>query len=217
MSKGSAEGSAEPKSTKKTENEKAMLAPAPSLPKEEPRKQLEAAREMALDELETLKRDLEQERAKSKEHLDRLKYLQADFENSLKRIRRDAEEAVRFGSEQLILKLIDVAENLERAVEAGEKIGEKSELATGVKMICRQLDQILGQEGLERIPAEGEQFNPAMHEALAQIESNDETEGTVLKEIRRGYVLKGKVLRPSKVEVAKRPAKNQLEQSGCVG
>jgi molecular chaperone GrpE len=76
-------------------------------------------------------------------------------------------------------------------------------------MISKQLNSILEQEGLERIPTEGERFNPALHEALVQTESTEKDEGTILKELKRGYMLKDRILRPSKVEVAKRPSSSK--------
>jgi molecular chaperone GrpE len=72
-------------------------------------------------------------------------------------------------------------------------------------MISKQLNEILEQEGLERILAEGEKFNPTLHEAFSQRETEEKADGTILKELERGYMFKGKMLRPSKVEVAKNP------------
>ena len=206
MPNNSEENVSRAKSSGTGKNTKAALTAIPSLPKEEPKKELKAPAETARDELKVLQRVLEEERLRSREYLDRMKYLQADFENSVRRLRREAEEAVKLGNEQLIFRILDVAENLERAVEAGEKIGEKSELTTGVKMISKQLNDVLRQEGLERIPVEGEKFDPALHEALAQTETEEKAEGTIIKEIKRGYMFKGKILRPSKVEVAKKPS-----------
>ena len=205
MSDDSSKSTLDTKKVELGKNRKPMLSTTPSLPKEEPKKKLGISQETALQELESLRRALREEKSKSKEYIDRLKYLQADFENSAKRLRREAEEAVILGNEQLIIKILDVAENLDRAVEACGKISEKSELATGVKMISKQLNEILKQEGLEKIPSEGTRFNPALHEAVAQTETEEKAEGTVLKELKRGYILKGRILRPSKVEVAKKP------------
>jgi molecular chaperone GrpE len=205
MSEDSTERTTDAESMKTDQTDKPNLTPVPSLPKEQPRKKLAAPPKAAQDELETLRRALEEEKARSKEYSDRLKYLQADFENSMKRLKREVDEAQKFSNEQLILKLVNVAENLERAIEAGEKIGEKSELTSGVKMISKQLNEILEQEGLERILAEGEKFNPTLHEAFSQRETEEKADGTILKELERGYMFKGKMLRPSKVEVAKNP------------
>ncbi len=201
MSEKSTRQSMNSKSTRTDRNAKVMITPTPSLPKEEFKERLES---VSRAELEKLQQALQEEKARSKEYLERQKYLQADFENSMKRLKRDLEENAKFSSEQLILKLIDVAENLERALEASEKIGEKSELTTGVRMIHKELDEILEQEGLEEIPSEGQQFNPTLHEALSQIETDDKAEGTIVKELKRGYKLKGKLIRPSKVEIAKK-------------
>jgi molecular chaperone GrpE len=199
-------------SNKKTagdQNSKPMIAAKPSLPKEEPRKKLVDTQDAAKKELEALRQALLDEKAKSNEYMNRLKYLQADFENSTRRLKKEAEEAARLGNERLILGIIEVMENLERAVEAGEKMGEKSELTTGVGMILKQLNEILRQEGLEAISTEGKRFDPTLHEALAQTETEEKAEGTIIKELKRGYTYRGRVLRPSKVEVAKKPASKE--------
>ena len=197
------------------ETEEGSKAIPPTLTRKErkPQEKSEPCPSVSQEELENLRRALENEKVQSRENLNRLKYLQADFENSTKRVRREMEEAVQFGNEQLVMKLVDVAENLERAIEASEKIGEKSELSSGVRMILKQLDEILQQEGLESIRAEGEKFDPLVHEAVIQSETEKKPEGIILKEISKGYKLKGRLIRPSKVEIAKKPIPQKQKAS----
>jgi molecular chaperone GrpE len=182
-----------------------VIPPTSTTKEKKPQEKLQPSPSISQKELENLRRALEIEKGQSREYSNRLKYLQADFENSIKRIRRETEDAVQFGNERLVMKLVDVVENLERAIEASEKIGEKSELSAGVRMILKQLDEILQQEGLESIRAEGEKFDPDVHEAVIQSETEKKSEGTVLKEISKGYRFKGRLLRPSRVEIAKKP------------
>ena len=189
------------------------IPPTSTTKEKKPQEKSEPSPSVSQEELENLRRALENEKVQSRENLNRLKYLQADFENSTKRVRREMEEAVQFGNEQLVMKLVDVAENLERAIEASEKIGEKSELSSGVRMILKQLDEILQQEGLESIRAEGEKFDPVVHEAVIQTETEKKSEGIILKEISKGYKLKGRLIRPSKVEIAKKPIPQKQKAS----
>ena len=196
-----------------TEEDSKAIPPTLTRKERKPQEKSEPCPSVSQEELENLRRALENEKVQSRENLNRLKYLQADFENSTKRVRREMEEAVQFGNEQLVMKLVDVAENLERAIEASEKIGEKSELSSGVRMILKQLDEILQQEGLESIRAEGEKFDPVVHEAVIQSETEKKPEGIILKEISKGYKLKGRLIRPSKVEIAKKPIPQKQKAS----
>jgi molecular chaperone GrpE len=189
------------------------IPPTSTTKEKKPQEKSQPSPSVSQKELENLRCALENEKGQSRECSNRLKYLQADFENSIKRIRREKEDAVQFGNEQLVLKLLDVAENLERAIEASEKIGEKSELSSGVRMILKQLDEILKQEGLEGIRAEGEKFDPVVHEAVIQSETEKKPEGIILKEISKGYKLKGRLIRPSKVEIAKNPISQKQKAS----
>jgi len=206
-------GSSMKKEIVRMEESSKAIPPTSTTKEKKPQEKSQPSPSVSQKELENLQRALENEKGQSREYSNRLKYLQADFENSIKRIRRETEDAVQFGNEQLVLKLVGVAENLERAIEASEKIGETSELSTGVRMILKQLDEILQQEGLESIRAEGEKFDPVVHEAVIQTETEKKSEGIILKEISKGYKLKGRLIRPSKVEIAKKPIPQKQKAS----
>jgi molecular chaperone GrpE len=206
-------GSSMKKEIVRMEEGSKAIPPTSTTKEKKPQEKSQPSPSVSQKELENLQRALENEKGQSREYSNRLKYLQADFENSIKRIRRETEDAVQFGNEQLVLKLVGVAENLERAIEASEKIGETSELSTGVRMILKQLDEILQQEGLESIRAEGEKFDPVVHEAVIQTETEKKSEGIILKEISKGYKLKGRLIRPSKVEIAKKPIPQKQKAS----
>ena len=158
-----------------------------------------------LSELDEIRKALEEEKNRAECYLNRLKYLQADFENYKKRMNRDMIELVKYGNEQLISKLLDVVDNLERAVISGKEVKEKEALLDGVEIVLKDLKETLKKEGLEEIGAVGEVFNPNLHDAVDKIETNDYPSNTIVKEIRKGYLFNGKLIRPSKVKVALNP------------
>ena len=156
-------------------------------------------------ELQQQRDALEKEEKRAEGYLERLMRLQAEFENYRKRVEREREEQARLASERVVSSLIDVAENLERALDAAEKTrggkGFKS-LLEGVKMTLNQLNQVMAREGLSRIEAVGKPFDPRFHEAIVKVESDEHPENVVVKELMRGYILNSKVIRPAKVAVS---------------
>jgi molecular chaperone GrpE len=144
---------------------------------------------------------------KAQEHWDRLLRVSADFDNFKKRSARERQEAIRFANEGLMEKIVPVLDNMEMALAAAARPeGESSEgLRTGVEMIYNQLKTVLTEAGLEQIDALGKPFDPAWHEAVSQQESADIPEGNVLHQIRKGYKLRERLIRPASVVVAKKP------------
>ncbi len=156
-------------------------------------------------EVEELRNALEREKERAEGYLERLMRLQAEFENYRKRIDREREEHIRMASERVVSSLIDVSENLERAVDAAEKArGRKAvkSLLEGVKMTLGQLNEVLAREGLTRIEAVGKPFDPRFHEAVTRVESDEHPENVVVQEFMRGYMLNSRVIRPAKVAVS---------------
>lgn len=151
-----------------------------------------------------LKKELEEKNKLAEDYLSRLKYLQADFENYRKMAAREKEEFTKFANEALIIKLIDVYENLERAIENGKKSEDKGALLQGIELTYRQLKEVLEKEGLAQIKAVGEKFDPFRHEALMQEAKENCEDGTILEEFQRGYALNNRVIRYSKVKVNKK-------------
>jgi molecular chaperone GrpE len=146
--------------------------------------------------------------AKADEHWDRLLRTRADFDNFKKRAARDRQEAIRFANESLLSKLIPVLDHFDAALAAaGEGGGGNGEsFRTGVAMIYNQLRSVLGEAGLEEIDASGRPFDPNVHEAVSQEESNTVPEGQVIRQLRKGYRLRERLLRPATVVVARKPA-----------
>jgi len=151
-------------------------------------------------EVGSLKEALENERKNSDEYLNKLKYLQADFENYKKRVTREIGDAVNFGNQKLITELLTVLDELEYAMNAGKNSNNKDALLHGVKITLKKLYGLLEKEGLSKIETVGKEFNPFNHEVVQRV-SGDSDEELIVEEIRAGFTLKGKVLRPSLVKI----------------
>jgi molecular chaperone GrpE len=151
--------------------------------------------------------ELREQAARARENWDRFVRLNADFDNFKKRAAKDRLDAIKYANEALIEKLLPVMDNFEAALAAGAgtEAPAVNSLVTGVKMIATQMKGVLGESGLEEIDAVGKPFDPAIHEALSQQESADVPEGQVLQQIRKGYRLKDRLVRPAAVIVATRP------------
>ncbi|MFN2622678.1 MAG: nucleotide exchange factor GrpE [Chthoniobacterales bacterium] len=132
---------------------------------------------------------------------------QADFENYKKRAGREKEEAIKYANSSLLEKLIAIVDNFELGLEAARAEGEKSPVFSGMSMVLKQLMDFLADSGLQPIDAAGRKFDPNLHEAIAHEPSGKVPEGTVVRQMRRGYKLKDRLLRPSSVVVSSGPAK----------
>ena len=127
---------------------------------------------------------------------------QADFENYKKRAAREKEEAIKYANSSLLEKLIAIVDNFELGLEAARAEGEKSPVFSGMNMVFKQLMDFLADSGLQPIDATGQKFDPNLHEAIAHEPSNEIPEGTVIRQMRRGYKMKDRLLRPSSVVVS---------------
>ncbi len=137
-----------------------------------------------------------------KEMTDKALRLQADFDNFRRRTRQDLARSAEQANEKVFLDLLPILDNLERAVGSVPE-AEGNSVVSGVKMVLRQMQELLAKWGVEPIPAVGESFDPNVHEAMMQVEAPEETEsGTVVEELQRGYTYNGRTLRPSLVNVA---------------
>ena len=144
---------------------------------------------------------------------DRVLRAQAELENFRKRARRDLEEQRQYANLPLVSDLIPAFDNLDRAVEAAEKNENATGLLEGVKMVAVQIQSILEHYNCRRVAAAGAEFDPNVHEAIAQEPSEDVPAGSVTREVRVGYQLHDRVIRPSQVMVSMgpRPAANEQE------
>jgi molecular chaperone GrpE len=150
---------------------------------------------------------LKEKASKADEYWDRLLREAADFENYKKRVVRERQEAVTYANESLLQKLIPVLDAFEMALAATNKEPDGAQsLRAGIVMISNQLKAALTQAGLEEIDASGKVFDPNFHEALAQEQTDQAPEGTVVRQIRKGYKFRNRLVRPAGVVVAKKPA-----------
>ena len=153
---------------------------------------------------------LEEEKKRSEDYLNRLKYMQADFENLKKRLDRQLEEARKYCNERLVLELLGIVDELEVAVQESKQTQSIDVLLKGVEMTLKKLKKVLEMEQVSPIDCIGQAFDPSKHEVIAKIES--EEEGKIIEEIRKGYTMKGKVIRPSIVKIAVNPASKSHQE-----
>ncbi len=158
---------------------------------------------VSLKESEYLK--LKEDAAKAGEYWDRILRLQADFENTRKRLEKDKQDFAKFANEGIVLELLNILDDLERAVDLAEsKHQDLPGFLKGVEMILAHLYELLKEYGVRPIEAKGKPFDPHYHEALMQIEDKNVPEHTIVEEMQKGYLLNDKVIRTVKVKVSKK-------------
>jgi len=153
--------------------------------------------------------ELEERTAKEEEYLDLLQRTQADFINYKRRVEREREEQTKFANADLILKLLPVLDDLNRAEKVMPKEIAKADWAKGIELIKKKLTVVLEEEGVSVIEAEGKDFDPWEHEAVSYEESAEYEEGKVKDVFKNGYRLNGRVIRPAQVAVSKGDKKNE--------
>jgi len=155
-----------------------------------------------LAQIDAIKAELEEARQAAAEERDRRLRVMADFSNYKRRREEESRRYSEFATQELILKLLPVIDNFERAALAAEQAENFDALAEGVELTLRQIRDILEKEGVQPIKAVGEPFDPMMHEAVMRIDTEDYPDNTVVEEVEKGYTLKGRIIRPSRVVVA---------------
>jgi len=151
-----------------------------------------------------LEAELEAAREEAGRHLETAQRLQAEFDNYRKRMAREQEDAVKRAGQRIIMEVLPVLDNLERAVAHAEEAGGPSDLTDGVRMVLQQMLDVFAKEGVERIEPEGQPFDPNEHQAVGQAERDDVPEGTCVDMYQCGYRMHGRVLRPAAVVVSTR-------------
>ena len=152
-----------------------------------------------LPELDQYIKLLEEKNRLLDENTERLKRLQADFDNFRRRTRQEKEELSGVVTERIVAEFLPVVDNFSRAL--GSAAPEGGNFLAGVEMIYRQLTGVMEGLGVEPISAVGELFDPVRHEAVMRVEDSNQPDGTVVEELQKGYSLRGKVIRPSMVKV----------------
>src|SRR3954447_8469086 len=131
---------------------------------------------------------------------------QADFDNYKKRAAREKEDAVKYANSSLLQRLVSILDNFELGLAAAKTESEQSPIYSGMVLVQKQLNDLLEENGLQAIEADGKKFDPNLHEAIAH-EPSETPEGTVIRQARRGYRFKDRLLRPARVVVSSGSAK----------
>ncbi|PID57268.1 nucleotide exchange factor GrpE [candidate division KSB3 bacterium] len=155
------------------------------------------------DELSKLQAQLTAKEQEAKDHYDARLRLQAEFDNFKKRKEKESIEVRKYANEDFIRELLVVVDDFDRAIASAEQTQELSDFLKGVEMISEKFLGVLKKRGVSEIKAKGQQFNPEIHEAVTQIETDDMEEGTVAAVFQKGYYLHDRVVIPPKVGVAK--------------
>lgn len=132
---------------------------------------------------------------------------QADFDNYKKRAAREREDAIKFANSALLERLMPIVDNFELGLSAAKSESADSPISAGMGMVLKQLTDFLAENGVQAIDAEGQKFDPNLHEAIGHEASATVPEGNVVRQMRRGYKLKDRLLRPSTVFVSSGPAR----------
>jgi molecular chaperone GrpE len=167
----------------------------------------------SVEQMESLKGALETEKKRSEEYLTQLKYAQADIENLKKRFDRQIAEVKEYANERIVTELLDVVDELELAIESGRSSDSTEALIQGVEMTLKKLRKILENEGVAPIKCLGEPFDPSKHNAVAKTEKEGVEGCKIVEEVRKGYTMREKVIRPSIVKVVVKPPKSQEEMN----
>lgn len=149
---------------------------------------------------------LNEKAKKYDEYYDKWLRLQAELENTQKRLNKEKEEFLKFANEDLVIRLLPAVDNFDRALASVKHTKESDAVLEGVKIVQRELHTILKDSGVELIKSVGEKFNPHLHEVIAMVESDQCAEDTIVEEIQTGYTLNGRLIRPSIVKVSKKKA-----------
>jgi molecular chaperone GrpE len=169
-----------------------------------PKKEEGGEVEVLRAELESIKSELRRAKESSESSLNKLRYLMADFDNYRKQMEKQLASKAESIKAELLLKFLNIRDDYIRALSmAKQSKSDKEVVIEGLEGILKNIDSLLTSEGAREIEAIGTPFDPNVHDAIAYSERNDLAENTVTAEIRKSYMLNGRVLRPSLVEISK--------------
>ena len=157
-----------------------------------------------------LEASLEDERKRAGKYLSQLKYARADLENLQKRTQKRIDEVVSRANGRLLMQLCPLLDELHLAIEASN--AGNGDIVEGVEMVRGKLEKLMAAEGVSPIEAIGEPFDPRFHEAVLEVETHDQPDGTVIEELRKGYKFKDRVLRASMVKVVRNPGSDEDQE-----
>jgi molecular chaperone GrpE len=166
------------------------------------------------DELESVKSELRKAKESSESSLNKMKYLMADFDNYRKQMEKQVASKAESIKAELLLKFLNIRDDYLRALSVARQTkSEQIVVIEGLEGILKNIDSLLASEGVREIEAIGTPFDPNVHDAMAYSARDDLVENTVTAEIRKGYMLNGRVLRPSLVEISKKIIKNSVNDT----
>ena len=168
------------------------------------------------EELKSVKEELTKARESSDNNLSKLKYLMADFDNYRKQMEKQVASKVESSKAELLLKFLSIRDDYLRALEMAKQSKSEGVVLEGLEAILKNLDSLLKSEGVIEIETIGTPFDPNIHDAISFSYRDDVPESTVTSEIRKGYVLNNKVLRPSLVEISKKIVKNIINDTETI-
>ena len=154
-------------------------------------------------DFDALQADLDAWQVKASEYLDGWQRSRADFANYKKRIEREQEQVYQNAAGSIIKRYLDVLDDLERALKNRPQAGDGAAWAEGIELIYRKFSVLLENEGVTAMQAEGEYFDPNLHEAITQEDNQDYESGQIIEVIKQGYLLGDRVLRPAQVRIAR--------------
>ena len=158
---------------------------------------------LTLEEYSALQNEAEKAQKEAKEYLDGWQRERAEFTNFRRRVEREQAQATQTITGQIIKRYLVILDDLERALKTRPTEGDGAAWSTGVDLIYRKLQAVLESEGVQRIPAEGQPFDPTQHEALMQEDSPNHKSGEVIEVLQQGYKIGDRVLRPALVRIAR--------------
>lgn len=165
----------------------------------------------AITDIETLTQKLQDKEKEAAENYDKYVRAVAELENYKKRAARDRADSLKFGQENLIKDILPLMDSLDRAMAHACKSNDFEAFKEGLQLLQNQLSGCLGRQGVAPIEAAGRDFDPNVHEAVLQVESPEHGHNQVVQEFEKGYLLNGRLLRPSKVSVCHLPAKQDAQ------
>jgi molecular chaperone GrpE len=165
------------------------------------------------DELDSIKEELYKARESSDNNLNKLKYMMADFDNYRKQMEKQMASKIESSRAELLMKFLNIRDDYSRALEIAKQSKSETVVTEGLEAILKNIDSVLKSEGVMEIETIGTPFDPNIHDAISFSYQDNAPENAVTGEIRKGYMLNNKVLRPSLVEISKKIVKNTINDT----
>ncbi len=147
--------------------------------------------------------ELKNKAAERDEYYNKWLKVHAEYDNTRKRMEKEKIDHLKFANEGLVSRLFPIVDNFDMALAAMEKAKDKAAVMDGIKLVQKEFHRILDENGVEKIKTVGKTFDPNVHEAVSVVETDEHPDGVIVEEIRSGYLLNGRLLRPAQVRVAK--------------